>query len=332
MDNDSFQLNSPQSLVVEMDFEENKPKVVAPEEQSIQQPNDISDGVQHSEEKAYVPDQQPDSEAEREDTDDDHAKKPRSKKWERERRAREEKYALVSALAEEKRRNLELQDYLKYSIDNNTLSAADKAMRQLEMAEKSHASALERGDALAAAKASTALIQANLALERVANSRMYSQDNEHHASESRRDINPAAYAANNLLNDWLADNPEFNEDSGLFNEELVSRVSPLIDKLDAKLRRQGKAHLISSPLYFDVIDTLVSQVKSGRGNDRPRTAPVSSRSYVRESKSTFRPRLTEQQKLVAAGCNMTEEQYANWLAKYAKEKFETDSNRNNYGY
>lgn len=317
MENDDLNLSNSHSVVVEMDYEQDNP----------QQNNESQNSDSHSQnDEVTVEDYTPEEEVS--ESVEADSKKPRSKRWEKERKAREEKYLLSQALAEERRRNLELQNYLNRSVDNNTLSRADKAIKDLEEAEYAHAAALETGDAHAAAKASTALIQANLAVERAANSKMYSKDND-----DTPQIDPTAYAANNLLNGWLADNPEFNEDSDSFNGELVSRVAPLIDKLDAKLKRQGQSHLISSPMYFDVIDTLVSQMKSGKNYRRPNTAPVSSRSQNHySSHSSSRPMLTEQQKRVAVGCNMSEEQYANWLKKYERDKIEQENNRGSYAY
>ena len=300
-----------------MDYEDDR--VVEPKQEELKTSNESY--PEQEEETAEL--ELPESEQEV----DSATKKPRAKRWEKERRAREEKYLLSQELAEEKRRNLELRDYLSRSVDNNTMNTADKAVRQLDIAERAHADALESGDALAAAKASTALIQANLAVERAANAKIYTDENA-----ERENINPTAYAATRLLNDWLGDNPEFDENSNYFSEELVTKIAPLIDNLDSKLKKRGQVHLISSPMYFDVIDTMVSQVKSGKKYDRPMTAPVNSRTQRSQFNPRSKPVLTDQQRMVAAGCNMSEEQYANWLKKYEKQKVEQENSRSPYGY
>lgn len=305
MEPDAPEINNPQSLNVELDYEKENVDQSEPYSEEVS----VDDATSPQEEEVVV---------------EDYSEKPRSKRWEKERRAREEKYLLTRALAEEKQRNLELQDYLSRSVDHNTLSKAEKAIEQLEEAEAMHAQALESGDAFAAAKASTALIQANLAVERAANAKLYSRE------EERQEVNPSHYAANGLLQDWLTDNPEFNEDSDYFDGRLVSKVAPLVDQLDAKLKRRGQGHLISSPLYFDVLDAVVAQSKQGKRLDRPSTGAVSSRSYDRQYSSRSRPILTEQQRAVAAGCNMTDDQYINWLKKYDNER--NNKQRDSYGY
>lgn len=316
-------LSNPQSVVVEMDYEgDNLSKPIKPIESEITEDQVSEDQQDHSEDDHN----NESSDASDEPESLEEQKPPRSKRWEKERRAREEKYLLSKALAEERQRNLELQTYLSHSVDNNTINQADKAMRDLEAAEYAHAAALEQGDSLAAARASTALIKANMAVERAVNSKIYSNK-----EQEQPEIDPVSYASNNLLNGWINDNPEFNEDSPYFNEDLVSKVAPIIDRFDAKLKRQGQAHLISSPKYFDAIDALVSQAKSGKRYNRPMTASVSSRSNYQPYNNS-RVILTEQQKMVAAGCNMSEEQYANWLKKYDQQKNQQQDSRGMYGY
>lgn len=302
-----------------------KPEVTVTDEQYPQERSQenynneiLEDNNLESDQNFTEEDNSPDGE----ETAEVEAKKSKSKKYLTKKRDREEKYQLTQQLALEKKRNLELQNYLSVALNNHTKNNATQAIAELEVAERMHAEALENGDALSVSKATTRLTQANMNLERVANQRL------HEEQDNYTNINPNKEAAGYLLQDWLVENPEFNEDSRKFDPNLFNKVATEVDNLEKKLKRRGEAHLISSPIYFDILDTIVSEIKAGSRKDhnrpvnaelgrnysRPMTAPVNSRSYTRQSNMNSEgaaiPRLSEDLRRAAMALNIPEQQYA----------------------
>ena len=150
---------------------------------------------------------------------------------------------------------------------------------------------------------------------------------------------PNAYTNENMLYDWLEDNPDLDKGSAEYNESLTNRVLPFINKLENRLKRNNQMHLIASPEYFNIIDEYVDKVKDEATKTKQETAPVKKVGITQTVKepigkhfggvrSRHQPTnvvenkpivLTLQQKKAAAACDMTEEKYINYLQKYAKE-------------
>jgi hypothetical protein len=155
---------------------------------------------------------------------------------------------------------------------------------------------------------------------------------------------PNAYTNENMLYDWLEDNPDLDKGSAEYNESLTNRVLPFINKLENRLKRNNQMHLRASPEYFNIIDEYVDKIKDEATKIKPADAPVKkigatqigTAQTVKEPigkhfggvRSRHQPTnvaenkpivLTLQQKKAAAACDMTEEKYINYLQKYAKE-------------
>jgi len=264
--------------------------------------------------------------------------KPKAKKWKVKRDTYAETYALAAEVEALKQKNASMEELLHKSLEAGNYHYGTVAMGLLDKAKANLAKALGEGDVEAVATATAEIAHATSIVN----------DAKRAPQVTLRDNGvlqePVATAGNsytneNMLYDWLEDNPDLDKGSAEYNESLTNRVLPFINKLENRLKRNNQMHLIASPEYFNIIDEYVDKIKDEATKTKQETAPVKkvgTTQTVKEPigkhfggvRSRHQPTnvaentpivLTLQQKKAAAACDMTEEKYINYLQKYAKE-------------
>ena len=269
--------------------------------------------------------------------------KPKAKKWKVKRDTYAETYALAAEVEALKQKNASMEELLHKSLEAGNYHYGTVAMGLLDKAKANLAKALGEGDVEAVATATAEIAHATSIVN----------DAKRAPQVTLRDNGvlqePVATAGNsytneNMLYDWLEDNPDLDKGSAEYNESLTNRVLPFINKLENRLKRNNQMHLIASPEYFNIIDEYVDKIKDEATKIKQEAAPVKkigatqigTAQTVKEPigkhfggvRSRHQPTnvvenkpivLTLQQKKAAAACDMTEEKYINYLQKYAKE-------------
>jgi len=264
--------------------------------------------------------------------------KPKAKKWKVKRDTYAETYALAAEVEALKQKNASMEELLHKSLEAGNYHYGTVAMGLLDKAKANLAKALGEGDVEAVATATAEIAQATSVVNDAKRAPQVTLRDNGGLQE------PTAAAGNtytneNMLYDWLEDNPDLDKGSAEYNEDLTKRVLPFISKLENRLKRNNQMHLIASPEYFNIIDEYVDKIKDEATKIKTEVAPVKkvgTTQIIKEPigkhfggvRSRHQPTnvvenkpivLTLQQKKAAAACDMTEEKYINYLQKYAKE-------------
>ena len=269
--------------------------------------------------------------------------KPKAKKWKVKRDTYAETYALAAEVEALKQKNASMEELLHKSLEAGNYHYGTVAMGLLDKAKANLAKALGEGDVEAVATATAEIAQATSVVNDAKRAPQVTLRDNGGLQE------PVATAGNsytneNMLYDWLEDNPDLDKGSAEYNESLTNRVLPFINKLENRLKRNNQMHLIASPEYFNIIDEYVDKIKDEATKIKTEVAPVKkigatqigTVQTVKEPigkhfggvRSRHQPTnvaentpivLTLQQKKAAAACDMTEEKYINYLQKYANE-------------
>lgn len=269
--------------------------------------------------------------------------KPKAKKWKVKRDTYAETYALAAEVEALKQKNASMEELLHKSLEAGNYHYGTVAMGLLDKAKANLAKALGEGDVEAVATATAEIAQATSVVNDAKRAPQVTIRDNGGLQELAATV-PNAYTNENMLYNWLEDNPDLDKGSAEYNESLTNRVLPFINKLENRLKRNNQMHLIASPEYFNIIDEYVDKVKDEATKTKQETAPVKkvgttqigATQTVKEPigkhfggvRSRHQPTnvvenkpivLTLQQKKAAAACDMTEEKYINYLQKYAKE-------------
>lgn len=264
--------------------------------------------------------------------------KPKAKKWKVKRDTYAETYALAAEVEALKQKNASMEELLHKSLEAGNYHYGTVAMGLLDKAKANLAKALGEGDVEAVATATAEIAHATSIVNDAKRAPQVTLRDNGGLQE------PTAAAGNtytneNMLYDWLEDNPDLDKGSAEYNESLTNRVLPFINKLENRLKRNNQMHLIASPEYFNIIDEYVDKIKDEATKIKTEVAPVKKVGTTQTIKepigkhfggvrSRHQPTnvvenkpivLTLQQKKAAAACDMTEEKYINYLQKYAKE-------------
>ena len=240
----------------------------------------------------------------------DTEEKPRKNR----RKIEREVYALASENEALKQKNATMEELLHKSLEAGNYHYSTVAMGLLDKAKANLAKALGEGDVEAVAAATAEIAQATSVVNDAKRVPMPTSSNSEQTSAATN-----SYANENMLYDWLEDNPDLDKGSPEYNESLTNQVLPFINKLENRLKRNNQMHLIASPEYFNIIDEYVYKLKDSKETRGKHFGSVRSRhqaTNVAENKPMV---LTNQQKKAAATFNMTEEKYISYLQKYAKE-------------
>jgi hypothetical protein len=244
--------------------------------------------------------------------------KPKAKKWKVKRDTYAETYALAAEVEALKQKNASMEELLHKSLEAGNYHYGTVAMGLLDKAKANLAKALGEGDVEAVATATAEIAQATSVVN----------DAKRAPQVTLRDNGvlqePTAAAGNtytneNMLYDWLEDNPDLDKGSPEYNESLTNQVLPFINKLENRLKRNNQMHLIASPEYFNIIDEYVYKLKDSKETRGKHFGSVRSRHQATNVAENKPMALTNQQKKAAAAFNMTEEKYISYLQKYAKE-------------
>lgn len=241
----------------------------------------------------------------------DTEEKPRKNR----RKIEREVYALASENEALKQKNATMEELLHKSLEAGNYHYSTVAMGLLDKAKANLAKALGEGDVEAVAAATAEIAQATSVVNDAKRVPMPTPSNSEQTSAATN-----SYANENMLYDWLEDNPDLDKGSPEYNESLTNQVLPFINKLENRLKRKNQMHLIASPEYFNIIDEYVYKLKDSKETRGKHFGSVRSRhqaTNVAENKPMV---LTNQQKKAAAAFNMTEEKYISYLQKYAKEE------------
>lgn len=241
----------------------------------------------------------------------DIEEKPRKNR----RKIEREVYALASENEALKQKNATMEELLHKSLEAGNYHYSTVAMGLLDKAKANLAKALGEGDVEAVAAATAEIAQATSVVNDAKRVPMPTSSNSEQTSAATN-----SYANENMLYDWLEDNPDLDKGSPEYNESLTNQVLPFINKLENRLKRKNQMHLIASPEYFNIIDEYVYKLKDSKETRGKHFGSVRSRhqaTNVAENKPMV---LTNQQKKAAAAFNMTEEKYISYLQKYAKEE------------
>lgn len=240
----------------------------------------------------------------------DTEEKPRKNR----RKIEREVYALASENEALKQKNATMEELLHKSLEAGNYHYSTVAMGLLDKAKANLAKALGEGDVEAVAAATAEIAQATSVVNDAKRVPMPTSSNSEQTSAATN-----SYANENMLYDWLEDNPDLDKGSPEYNESLTNQVLPFINKLENRLKRNNQMHLIASPEYFNIIDEYVYKLKDSKETRGKHFGSVRSRhqaTNVAENKPMV---LTNQQKKAAAAFKMTEEKYISYLQKYAKE-------------
>lgn len=240
----------------------------------------------------------------------DTEEKPRKNR----RKIEREVYALASENEALKQKNATMEELLHKSLEAGNYHYSTVAMGLLDKAKANLAKALSEGDVEAVAAATAEIAQATSVVNDAKRVPMPTPSNSDQTLAATN-----SYAKENMLYDWLEDNPDLDKSSPEYNESLTNQVLPFINKLENRLKRNNQMHLIASPEYFNIIDEYVYKLKDSKETRGKHFGSVRSRhqaTNVAENKPMV---LTNQQKKAAAAFNMTEEKYISYLQKYAKE-------------
>lgn len=240
----------------------------------------------------------------------DTEEKPRKNR----RKIEREVYALASENEALKQKNATMEELLHKSLEAGNYHYSTVAMGLLDKAKANLAKALGEGDVEAVAAATAEIAQATSVVNDAKRVPMPTPINSEQTLAAT-----SSYANENMLYDWLEDNPDLDKGSPEYNESLTNQVLPFINKLENRLKRNNQMHLIASPEYFNIIDEYVYKLKDSKETRGKHFGSVRSRhqaTNVTENKPMV---LTNQQKKAAAAFNMTEEKYISYLQKYAKE-------------
>lgn len=245
----------------------------------------------------------------------------KGKYWARIRKINNEKREIEAELEAARLQNLELQNLLNKSLDVGAYHYETSLSTELEKAENNLADALESGDAKAVAKATREI---SLITSQVADAKKLSvkaqaqpavqhieQDNGHFDYEEQKQ---------RVLVNWLYDNPELLKDSPEYDENLVKNLSPFISKLENKMHLSGKADLIGTPVYFEMIEEYMDNIRNKPITKQP-NKHFGSVNMQRGSEDITPTKITlsPSQKAAAAAFGMTEERYIEYLNKYGKK-------------
>jgi len=264
--------------------------------------------------------------------------KPKAKKWKVKRDTYAETYALAAEVEALKQKNASMEELLHKSLEAGNYHYGTVAMGLLDKAKANLAKALGEGDVEAVATATAEIAHATSIVNDAKRAPQVTLRDNGGLQEPVATVGNA-YTNENMLYDWLEDNPDLDKGSAEYNESLTNRVLPFINKLENRLKRNNQMHLIASPEYFNIIDEYVDKIKDEATKTKQETAPVKkvgTTQTVKEPigkhfggvRSRHQPTnvvenkpivLTLQQKKAAAACDMTEEKYINYLQKYAKE-------------
>ena len=191
-----------------------------------------------------------------------------------------EKYQAINerdAIAAEYSRMAEENERLRRISEYSTSAALTQyetgAHDRLLMAKEKKVKAIEEGDVKAQVDADEIMAAATAELVQLQYSKsqqnvQQAQEREAYESQVREQQayqNVAPDIANRHIADsWVMDNEWFNSKSPNFDPQLSGIVEQLTDKLDAQLMREGNAHQIFTPEYFQYIDQYVAQVQQQR--------------------------------------------------------------------
>ena len=240
----------------------------------------------------------------------DTEEKPRKNR----RKIEREVYALASENEALKQKNATMEELLHKSLEAGNYHYSTVAMGLLDKAKANLAKALGEGDVEAVAAATAEIAQATSVVNDAKRVPMPTSSNSEQTSAATN-----SYANENMLYDWLEDNPDLDKGSPEYNESLTNQVLPFINKLENRLKRNNQMHLIASPEYFNIIDEYVYKLKDSKETRGKHFGSVRSRHQATNVAENKPMALTNQQKKAAAAFNMTEEKYISYLQKYAKE-------------
>jgi hypothetical protein len=240
----------------------------------------------------------------------DTEEKPRKNR----RKIEREVYALASENEALKQKNATMEELLHKSLEAGNYHYSTVAMGLLDKAKANLAKALGEGDVEAVAAATAEIAQATSVVNDAKRVPMPTPINSEQTSAATN-----SYANENMLYDWLEDNPDLDKGSPEYNESLTNQVLPFINKLENRLKRNNQMHLIASPEYFNIIDEYVYKLKDSKETRGKHFGSVRSRHQATNVAENKPMALTNQQKKAAAAFNMTEEKYISYLQKYAKE-------------
>ena len=213
-----------------------------------------------------------------------------------------------------KQKNATMEELLHKSLEAGNYHYSTVAMGLLDKAKANLAKALGEGDVEAVAAATAEIAQATSVVNDAKRVPMPTPINSEQTSVATN-----SYANENMLYDWLEDNPDLDKGSPEYNESLTNQVLPFINKLENRLKRNNQMHLIASPEYFNIIDEYVYKLKDSKETRGKHFGSVRSRHQATNVAENKPMALTNQQKKAAAAFNMTEEKYISYLQKYAKE-------------
>lgn len=238
----------------------------------------------------------------------DTEEKPRKNR----RKIEREVYALASENEALKQKNATMEELLHKSLEAGNYHYGTVAMGLLDKAKANLAKALSEGDVEAVAAATAEIAQATSVVNDAKRVPMPINSEQTSAATN-------SYAKENMLYDWLEDNPDLDKGSPEYNESLTNQVLPFINKLENRLKRNNQMNLIASPEYFNIIDEYVYKLKDSKETRGKHFGSVRSRHQATNVAENKPMALTNQQKKAAAAFNMTEEKYISYLQKYAKE-------------
>jgi hypothetical protein len=243
--------------------------------------------------------------------------KPKKKKrWSSLKQEREEKRQLLAEVESLRQQNSHTADLLNKSLTAGSSYYSEVAANSLDKAKANLAKALGEGDVDAVATATSDIAHATSIFNE---SKRIPSSQPNYNNPVQQDTARQDAAQQDVLYDWLDDNPELDKTSDGYNEGLTKQVLPFINKLENRLKRNNQMHLLASPNYFKLIDEYVDKLKNNKEVQGKHFGGVRSRQQSSSLKDNKTIVLTPQQKKAAIAFNMTEEKYINYLKKYENE-------------
>lgn len=247
---------------------------------------------------------------------------------------------LNSALAQLREENSRLSQLAHSSTQTAVQQFEQAALQRFEAAKSNYARALENGDIQEQTAATAALsiasaeynnatsLKAREALVNQPPVAQQPQPNYAHQQEyvQQQAIQQHRALQQNNMQIWTSQNDWMVQNSKNFDADLAREVDGYATQFEQNLRQNGLEHAIATPEYFEVINSHVQALKSGRGTSNPRglnmNTPLSRMGNGRrgptQGANSNLPPLTKDQRDIARAFEMSDDQYKRSLARDKK--------------
>lgn len=217
-------------------------------------------------------------EAVEQEVTDDKLEEKASKKEDKLRKLRGEKFKILAEKDALSQENERLKSLLDQSLTSGTYHYGKSAYADLDRAKEHKKRAIEEGDIDALIEADITLTKAlNTVndLEKWASNEEYRVNNDKQNSSQSLQINQEIQ--HEIASDWLDNHNYLQPNSKNYNPELANKVAGFVNQLDTNLAQNNQTDVYFSEDYFNRIEKYIASVR----NEAPKnTRNLESASHV----------------------------------------------------